>query len=278
MTWSTDQQFLLFLAVVAGLLFGSFLNVVVYRWPRMLMRQWELETQGTGASAKSTVPELPARYDLAFPGSHCPLCFHPLRWYENVPLLSFLLQRGRCRGCNTCISWQYPLVEFLTALLFFMVVYRWGAGVAALCWGVFVLALLVLAVVDAQTQFLPDQGTLSLLWLGLMVALIKGTDRVSIHDAVIGVMVGYLMPWCVAKVFLMFTGREGMGYGDFKLLAAMGAWLGWMALPGIFFLASVLGSVVGLCMRTGTRPIPFGPFLCVGAMVAWWMPEALLMH
>jgi leader peptidase (prepilin peptidase)/N-methyltransferase len=279
MAWLIDRHLQLLFAGLFGLLIGSFLNVVVYRWPRMLMREWELEIQNSHDVASAASHTLAsARYDLSFPGSHCPQCLHALRWYENLPLLSFLFQRGKCRTCKARISWQYPLVEFLTASILLLLVSQWGIGTTALSWAVFLLALLVLAVVDAQTQLLPDQGTLSLLWLGLLVALIQGTGRVSIHDAVLGAMAGYLIPWCIAKVFLLVTGREGMGYGDFKLLAAMGAWLGWMVVPGVFLLASVTGSVVGLCLRAGSRPMPFGPFLCLSAMMAWWMPSMLLIH
>jgi leader peptidase (prepilin peptidase) / N-methyltransferase len=281
MTWAPDPLVQLFLAGVLGLLVGSFLNVVVHRWPQMLLREWALEMSSTTdvTALARPGPVTPApRFDLSFPGSHCPDCVHALRWYENVPLLSFLAQGGKCRACKTRISWQYPVVELVTACLFVGVLDHWGLGLTALSWGAFVLALGVLALVDAQTQLLPDQGTLGLLWLGLLVALVQGTGRVSVEDAVIGAMVGYLMPWCVAKAFCKLTGREGMGHGDFKLLAAMGAWLGWMVVPGIFLLASVLGAVVGLCLRTGDRPMPFGPFLCTAALVAWWTPQALLMH
>jgi leader peptidase (prepilin peptidase)/N-methyltransferase len=278
MTWPIDKSLLLFFAGSLGLLIGSFLNVVVHRWPTMLMRQWELELQSTPDSPPAPPQvNVPVRYDLSFPGSHCPHCLHALRWYENLPVLSFLIQWGKCRSCKAPISWQYPLVELFASCLFLGLAHQSGAGLTSLSWAVFLLALLVLAIVDYKTQWLPDQGTLTLLWLGLLVALLNGTGRVTIHDAVIGAMAGYLMPWCVAKVFWIITGREGMGYGDFKLLAAMGAWLGWMVLPGIFLMASVTGSVTGLYLRTGDRPMPFGPFLCLGALMAWLNPSFLLL-
>ncbi len=270
------NHLLLACAGVGGLLLGSFLNVLVYRWPRMLMRQWHEEVQAfvidfSGAPANFSSDK---GFNLAFPASHCPQCLHGLSWYENIPLISFVVQRGQCRNCKTPIGWHYPLIEFLSAMILVWVTFHWGFSGKAFVWCIFLLSLMVLSVIDWQTQYLPDQGTQPLLWVGLLSSLLGCTD-LAIADAVIGAMVGYLILWSIATLFQIITGREGMGHGDFKLMAALGAWLGWQVLPGMVVVASLGGSIVGLLMRSGHRTIAFGPFLCLSGVIAWMRPSLM---
>ena len=259
----------LVIAGLFGLLIGSFLNVVIARLPVMLERGWTAE-------ARAILEQPPAAadasdFDLLRPRSRCPACERPIRALENVPLLSYLILRARCPGCGTRISWQYPLVEALTALLFVVTVWYFGltaAGIAAL---VFTAVLVASAGIDARTTLLPDQLTLPLVWLGLLVN-VPGTFT-DLQSAVIGAVAGYLVLWLVFHAFRLATGKEGMGYGDFKLLAALGAWLGWQALPVILLLASLVGAVVGIALillrgRDRNIPIPFGPYLAAAGWLA----------
>ena len=268
-------------AGVLGLLIGSFLNVVIYRLPKMLERQWAADRAAVDGAAPDA-PEAPAEaFNLMVPHSRCQQCGHAIRWYENVPVLSYVFLRGRCSSCKTRISPRYPIVELVTGLLFAWCVWRMPGQWASLAWCGFSAALLTLALIDWDTTLLPDDLTLPLLWAGLLAAL-AGFTGVDIASAVIGAAAGYLSLWSVYWLFRLATGREGMGYGDFKLFAALGAWFGWQALIPMILMASVIGVVVGLCMKAagGLREggyIPFGPFLAGAGFTAMLFgPNAIL--
>lgn len=264
-----------FVALIAllGLCIGSFLNVVIHRLPRMMEREWRAqcaEFAGTPVEATDT-------YNLFLPASTCPHCARPIRFFENVPLLSYLLLRGRCAGCQTPISMRYPLIEAITALASAAVAWKFGFGwqtAGALC---LVWALIALAAIDLDTQLLPDSITLPLIWLGLLFNL-SGTFA-SLPTAVVGAVAGYLALWSVYWLFKLATGKEGMGYGDFKLLAALGAWMGWPLLPAIVLLSSLVGACVGIALIVFARhgrnvPIPFGPYLAAAGIIAlFWGNE-----
>jgi leader peptidase (prepilin peptidase) / N-methyltransferase len=246
-----------------GLLVGSFLNVVILRLPPRMQWQWEQDSREMLGLEPATSPPPPG---IVVRRSHCPKCGHAIAWWENVPVLSFLALRGRCRGCGTSISWQYPLVELLTGALFALVVWRFGVGAEALAALVFTGILVAASGIDLRTTLLPDSLTLPLLWLGLLLSL--ATLFVSPQAAILGAAAGYLSLWCVFWLFKLVTGKEGMGYGDFKLLAALGAWCGADALLSIILLSSFVGALIGgawLAVRGRDRatPIPFGPFLAI---------------
>jgi leader peptidase (prepilin peptidase)/N-methyltransferase len=256
------------LAGVLGLLVGSFLNVVIYRLPQMLERQWAAEC----ADLAGKPPEQAPPFNLVSPRSRCRQCGHLIRWYENVPILSYLLLRGKCSACGGAIGLRYPLVEFATAVLFFVSVWHWGAAPAGAAWCGFSAAIMALALIDWDTTLLPDDITLPLLWAGLIVAALRWTD-VTLPQALWGAVGGYLSLWLIYQGFKLLTGREGMGYGDFKLFAALGAWFGWTALIPIILMASVIGAVVGIAMKfsSGLREggyVPFGPFLAGAGLTA----------
>jgi len=269
------------LGAVLGLVIGSFLNVVIHRLPRMMEQQWEQECAehaahrhpctcqaAASAAAAAACPPL----TLSTPRSRCPHCGHAIVWYENIPLLSYLLLRGRCAGCRQTISPRYPLVELVCAALFAGCLARWGITPAGLAWCGFSAALLTLALIDWDTTLLPDQITLPLLWAGLLGSALQWTE-VPLVDAVYGAAAGYLSLWLVFWGFKLVTGKEGMGYGDFKLLAALGAWFGWPALVPLILMSSVIGALVGIAMKFsgGLREggyIPFGPFLAGAGCVA----------
>ena len=249
-----------------GLAIGSFLNVVIHRLPLMLERGWKIES----AELLGVQIEAPAAIDLARPRSRCPSCGHAIAWHENIPILSYLRLRGRCASCGTRIAARYPLIEAATALLFAAVAWRFGAQPATLLWCGFVATLVALAVIDWDTTLLPDNLTLPLLWAGLVASAFGWTLPLS--TALWGAVAGYLSLWAVYWLFKLTTGKEGMGYGDFKLLAALGAWLGWQMVLPVVLGASVIGAVVGIAMKfSGAlregRYVPFGPFLA-GAGVA----------
>lgn len=257
------------LAGVLGLLIGSFLNVVIYRLPKMLERQWVADCAGLDGSE----PAAAEPFNLMVPHSRCQQCGHAIRWYENVPLLSyFLLLRGRCASCKAPIGLRYPVVELVTGLLFAWCVWRMPGQWAALAWCGFSAALLALALIDWDTTLLPDDITLPLLWAGLLASLL-GFTGVALSAAVVGAAAGYVSLWAVYWLFKLATGKEGMGYGDFKLFAAFGAWFGWQALVPIVLMASVIGVVVGLALKfnNGLREggyVPFGPFLAGAGFTA----------
>jgi len=260
-------------AGILGLLVGSFLNVVIHRLPRMMERDWHLqcaELRGETAPEKE-------RLSLAAPASRCPHCGHAIRAWENIPVLSFLLLKGRCSGCQAPISLRYPLVEAFTGLLSAFTVWHFGPTLAAAAALLLLWAMVALTGIDFDTQLLPDSITLPLVWLGLLFN-ISGTFT-DISSAVIGAMVGYLSLWSVYWLFKLATGKEGMGYGDFKLLAAIGAWLGWQMLPLTILLSSLVGAIVGVALivlaRRGRNvPIPFGPYLAAAGLLAlYWGQE-----
>ncbi len=267
------------LAGILGLLLGSFLNVVVYRLPKMLERQWAAEcAELTGAppAAEETEP-----FDLARPRSRCPACGHMILWYENIPVLSWLALRGRCSACKAPISVRYPVVELATGGVFAYCAWRWGVGWTGAAWAGFGAAILALALIDWDTTLLPDDITLPLVWAGLIAAAL-GLSGTTLAQSLWGAVAGYLSLWLVFQAFKFFTGKEGMGYGDFKLFAALGAWFGWQALVPIILMASVIGTVIGIAMKLSSklregRYVPFGPFLALGGLAAMvFGPAAIL--
>ncbi|MFM6992112.1 MAG: prepilin peptidase [Rhodoferax sp.] len=249
------------LAGFLGLLVGSFLNVVIYRLPKMLERQWARDHQEWAGTQVASVDP----FNLWVPASHCPSCATPIRWYQNIPLGSYMAQGGRCRHCQAPISRRYPAVELATAGLFALCTARWGWTPPAALWSIFSATLLALAMIDWETTLLPDLLVLPLLWLGLVAADLHWTQT-ALPDALWGAVIGYLSLWSVYWAFKLATGKEGMGYGDFKLLAGLGAWFGWQMLIPLVLLSSVVGTAIGLTLkwRGGLREggyLPFGPFL-----------------
>lgn len=250
-----------------GLCIGSFLNVVIHRMPLMLERGWKLESaELLGVEAKDVGEPI----GLAKPRSRCPSCGHRIAWHENIPVLSWLWLRGRCSACKTRISARYPFVEILTGALFALVGWRFGATPTALLWCAFVAVLIALAGIDWDTTFLPDNLTLPLLWGGLVASALGWT--VPLADAVWGAIAGYLSLWSVYWLFKLTTGKEGMGFGDFKLLAALGAWLGLKMVLPVVLGAAVIGAIVGIAMKLSAnlregRYVPFGPFLAGAGLV-----------
>lgn len=265
------------LLAVLGLLVGSFLNVVIYRLPVMMQAQWQAECAELNGQP---VPEQ-APFNLMVPRSRCRQCGHQLSWFENIPVLSYLALRGQCRHCRTAIGLRYPAIELVNGALFAWCGWHWGASPAALLWCGFSATLLVLAMIDWDTTLLPDSITMPLLWAGLIAAAL-GLIPVSLPSSLWGAVAGYLSLWLVYWVFLLVTGKEGMGFGDFKLFAALGAWFGWPALVPIILMASVIGAVVGIAMKfsSGLREggyIPFGPFLVGAGLTAMLFgPTAIL--
>jgi leader peptidase (prepilin peptidase)/N-methyltransferase len=249
-----------------GLCIGSFLNVVIHRLPQMLERGWKLDS----AEMIGVKVELPAEITLSKPRSRCPKCAHPIAWHENVPVLSYVRLGGKCAECKTRISARYPLVEIITALLFAATAYRFGAQPTTLLWCGFVAVLVALAGIDWDTTLLPDDLTLPLLWAGLLSALLGWTIPLSM--SVWGAVAGYMSLWTIYWIFKKATGKEGMGYGDFKLLAALGAWLGVQMILPIVLAASVIGAIVGIGLKVSGglregRYVPFGPFLAGAGLV-----------
>jgi len=264
---------------VLGLLIGSFLNVVIHRLPKIMQQQWSEECRehaeeqalAAGLAPAAAAVQAP-RISLSAPRSRCPHCGHAIRWYENIPVLSYLALRGQCAGCKARISARYPLVELATAALFAFCLGHWGLTAPGLAWCGFSAALLALALIDWDTTLLPDDITLPLLWAGLIAAALRWTDA-SLSDAVWGAAAGYLSLWLVFWGFKLATGKDGMGYGDFKLFAALGAWFGWQALVPIILAASVIGALIGIAMKLRSQLreggyIPFGPFLAGAGFAA----------
>lgn len=254
-------------AALLGLLIGSFLNVVIYRIPKMMQRESD------NYVAHESGKELPHtdRFNLMVPRSACPHCGHQITAMENIPVISWLALRGKCRACKAPISPRYPAIELLTGILSALMVWTFGSGAMGLAALVFAWLLIAMTFIDFDTQLLPDDLTYPLLWLGLLVNL--DGMFVPLHDAVIGAAAGYLVLWGIYWLFKLVTGKEGMGYGDFKLLAALGAWLGWTMLPTIILLSSVVGAVVGISLIVFTKhgrekPIPFGPYLAAAGLIA----------
>ena len=260
----------LLLAALLGLVIGSFLNVVIHRLPIMLERLWQRQCEELGRQPAAKTPN-GGPFNLVYPGSRCQHCHHAIRALENIPVLSFLWLHGKCAACGKAISWRYPAVELLTGILSLVVAWRLGIAPATLAALFLTWALIALAFIDYDRQILPDDITLPLLWAGLLLNVFGVFAPIS--SAVIGAAAGYGSLWLVYQAFRLATGKEGMGFGDFKLFAALGAWLGWQQLPLIILLSSFLGAVVGIVFiaffgRDRRLPIPFGPFLCVAGWIA----------
>jgi len=275
---------------VLGLAVGSFLNVVIYRLPIILEREWRdqatelvpdalVQTAVVGADA-------PSRFTLSVPRSACPACKAPITAWQNIPVVSWLLLRGRCAACKTKISARYPLVELATALLSGWVAWHFGFGVSAACALLVTWALIALTGIDIDHQLLPDNITLPLMWAGLLAAVLFGSEPghalpVSARDAIMGAAAGYLSLWLVFHAFRLVTGKEGMGYGDFKLFAALGGWLGWKMLPLVILLAAGTGAVLGILLivlrgRDRAAPIPFGPYLAAAGWLGMMYGDTLV--
>ncbi|MDO7672953.1 MAG: A24 family peptidase [Reinekea forsetii] len=277
---STNTSALIVTVFIVGLLIGSFLNVVIYRLPAMMHRAWAVEV----AQFNSDVDLLDRlqrepTYNLVTPDSSCPQCGHKIRAWENIPLISWLMLRARCSACHKPISARYPAVELITALLSALVAWQFGWSLTSLCLIPLVWVLVTLTLIDVDTQLLPDSLTLPLLWAGLL--LNSQEIIVSLNSAVIGAAAGYLSLWSIYWLFKLLTGKDGMGYGDFKLFAAFGAWFGWIALPLIILLSSLVGAVVGIVMilslgRDRQVPIPFGPYLCGAALVYIFWGQSIM--
>lgn len=278
-----------------GLLIGSFLNVVIYRLPRMLQREWHAQCEALlaaedGAGDAAAAPEAGTveTFNLISPGSACPSCSSPIKAYQNIPVISYLLLKGRCANCSAKIPARYPVIELVTAVISATVAWRFGYSVECAAGLIMTWSLIALAVIDFDTQLLPDIITLPLLWLGLGISLFSTPDGSAIfadpRSAIIGGIVGYLSLWTVYQGFKLATGKEGMGYGDFKLLAALGTWFGWQFLLLIVLLSAIVGLIAALGMKIfGGRdhqiPIPFGPYLAVAGFVAMlWGPQILSVY
>lgn len=277
----SSQPFLLGTCCVLGLFVGSFLNVVIHRLPIMMQNTWECDCREL-LEIEQPADKTNTPFNLVTPRSRCPKCAKPIAAWENIPLLSWLLLRGKCSACKNPISARYPLVELVTALLSLAVAYRFGATVETCFALLLTWALVALSMIDFDTSLLPDSITLPLMWLGLLASLIP--VFVDTHSALIGAMAGYLALWLVFQAFKLFTGKEGMGFGDFKLLAALGAWLGWEQLPAIILLSSLTGAVIGIMLMVLVKhrrdqAIPFGPYLAIaGWLTLMWGEEITLYY
>ena len=262
------------LAGLLGLMVGSFLNVVIHRLPKMMERDWHAQCAELSGQTAAPAP----RYNLVVPRSACPHCGHAIGALENIPVLSFLFLKGKCKGCGAPISLRYPIVEAISGILSAYAAWHFGFGAAGIAAIMFVWALIALTFIDFDTQLLPDDITLPLLWLGLLLNL-NGVFT-SLPNAVIGAVAGYLVLWSVYWAFKLATGKEGMGFGDFKLLAAIGAWFGWTMLPLVILLSSLVGAVVGIVLIVFVKhgrniPIPFGPYLAGGGLIALFWGQTL---
>ena len=273
------------LASLFGIMVGSFLNVVVHRLPQMMERQWARDCAemtvaavDVPAGAANAVPDA---FNLMVPGSRCPSCGHRIRWHENIPLLSYLMLRGRCSACGTAIGLRYPGVELVTGAAAAYCVSRWGVSATSAAWFGFSACVLALALIDWDTTLLPDSMTMPLLWAGLLAAQLRWID-VSLPDALWGAVGGYVSLWLVYWGFKLATGKEGMGFGDFKLFAALGVWFGWQALVPIILMSSVIGAVIGIVMKLKSSLreggyVPFGPFLAGAGLTSMvFGPQAIL--
>ncbi len=257
-----------------GLSVGSFLNVVIYRLPIMLENEWRSDCKNF---LELEADKNPQTFNLSKPDSSCPHCGHKIRAWENIPVMSYIYLRGKCASCRTHISAQYPAIEIITAILSVLIAVKFGVSGETLFGLIFTWALVALTMIDAKTQLLPDNITLPLLWLGILV----NTSELytDLQSSVFGAVVGYLILWSIYKLFKLATGKEGMGYGDFKLLAALGAWMGWLMLPQIILLSSLVGAVIGISMivfrqHDKSNPIPFGPYLAIAGWIAFiWGAE-----
>lgn len=255
------------LCATIGLMVGSFLNVVIFRLPKIMEREWHQQCAELRGETTESLPPL----SIIKPRSACPNCKHKITALENIPIISYLVLGGRCSQCKTSISPRYPIIEALTCIISGFVAWHFGFGFLSLAALIFVWAMISLAFIDLDTQLLPDDITLPLLWIGLLVNL--GDGFTDIRSAIIGAVSGFLALWSVYWCFKLATGKEGMGYGDFKLLAVIGAWLGWKMLPLVILLSSLVGTVIGIGLIVVTKhkrdvPIPFGPYLVGGGLIA----------
>ena len=290
--FNANSEFFLVSVFLLSLLVGSFLNVVIYRLPVMLKREWKsdcidfLSEEKKSDESKSEEQIHPALdkkiekeiFNLSVPRSRCPSCGHQITALENIPIISWLVLKGKCSECHSGISIRYPIIELTTALLSVLVAFYFGVQWFTLAALLLTWALIALTMIDFDTQLLPDNITLPLLWLGLLISLLK-ISNIPLENSVIGAMAGYLSLWSVYQLFKLITGKEGMGYGDFKLLAVLGAWLGWQALPLILFLSALVGAAVGIALifflgRDRSIPIPFGPYLASAGFISllWGEP------
>jgi len=273
-----DNVATLVLAAVVGLCVGSFLNVVIHRLPKMLERGWREQCADLAGETPADAPA----YNLIVPRSECPSCGHRIGALENIPVVSYLVLRGHCLACRAPISARYPVVELLAAFLSVAAVVRFGGLTpTALAACVFLWMLLALTLIDFDTQLLPDNLTLPLLWAGLLANVLGAAPIANLRDAVIGAIAGYLTLWLVYWLFKLIRGKEGMGYGDFKLLAALGAWLGWQMLPLIVLLSSVVGAAIGISLvvfkgRDHQTPLAFGPYLAIAGGIALFFGRSLI--
>lgn len=288
-----NQHQWLFIAIsfIFAAILGSFLNVVIHRLPVMMKRQWQQEcneylSQYHASIAKqhhqdltAPIDAFPSRYNLAIPASSCPKCHAQIKAYQNIPIFSWCILKGQCAQCQTPISTRYPFIEFMSAGLITFLAWHFGPTSQFIFSAILTLSLVVLTAIDFDEMLLPDQITLPLLWLGVFVNLSMGF--IPLHDAIIGAIAGYLSLWCVFWGFKLLTNKEGMGYGDFKLLAVLGAWLGWQMLPIILLLSSVVGATVGIFMiltkqKKYSQAIPFGPYLAIAGWIAMIWGEQIL--
>ena len=290
MMMELDTGLVVLLALILGLLVGSFLNVVIYRVPEGLNRNWKLQAkqmldlpleQGEGE-----------RFNILMPPSHCPSCKAAIKPWQNIPILSYVLLKGQCKHCHAAISMRYPLVELLTGLVFAVCAWKFGATWTALAAMVFSAYLIAMIFIDADTQLLPDQLTLPLMWGGIvfhLAAYLLQADWgiTTLVDSLLGAIVGYMSLWSIYQLFKLVTGKEGMGYGDFKLLAALGAWLGISVLPIIIIMSAVVGLIFALIMKVAkNQPMPFGPYLAISGwivlvfsqpisqLIQWWLTKS----
>ncbi|MCU7818872.1 MAG: A24 family peptidase [gamma proteobacterium symbiont of Lucinoma myriamae] len=284
----SHSYFFLLSVFLLGLLVGSFLNVVIYRLPIMLKREWktdcvtflsdEFKSEKAVYSFPETLSNEAETFNLSVPRSRCPACGHKITALENIPLISWLFLRAKCSECGSGISIRYPIIELTTALFSVLVAYYFGVQWFTLAALFLTWALIALTMIDFDTQLLPDNITLPFLWLGLLISLLQISD-ISLENSVIGAIAGYMVLWMVYQLFKLITGKEGMGYGDFKLLAVLGAWLGWQALPLILLLSALVGAIVGISLilflgRDKNIPIPFGPYLAAAGFISllWGEP------
>ena len=272
------------LVFVLSLLVGSFLNVVIYRLPIMMEREWRDQCKELSETPATDIPE--GRFDLVVPRSRCLSCGAQITASQNIPILSYLILGGKCGSCSAAISRRYPIVEALTAILTAIVAWRFGFGWESAAAILLTWALIAISVIDIDHQIIPDSISLPLLWIGLFLSLfhpMAGADVLFVDPktGIIGALAGYLSLWCIYQLFLLLTGKEGMGYGDFKLLAVLGAWLGWQVLPLIILLSAAVGAAVGITMIILRRqdrsvPIPFGPYLAAAGWIALLYGEQIV--
>ncbi|HVK98329.1 MAG TPA: A24 family peptidase [Dongiaceae bacterium] len=289
--FTLNPDFFVGVVVLFGLMFGSFFNVVIYRLPITMQLEWltnarEFLQEVFGRDLPPDLQQHPQKlpqppFDLIKPNSTCPHCGHAIRWHENIPLVSYIRLKGRCSACKTRISPRYPIIELVTGLLSGFVAWKLGFTWETAAALVFTWSLICLTMIDFDHQLLPDQITLPLLWLGLLVNI--GGMFATLQEAVLGAVIGYLSLWSIYWIFKILTGKEGMGYGDFKLLAALCAWMGWQALPLIVLLSSLVGSIIGISLivikgRDRNIPIPFGPYLAIAGWIAFFWGDAIVRY